>query len=101
MSVVLVAITAVVHHGIIINPGEEFSCEFNHAKKLVAGGSAKIFNAETPKSNENGSDGNGNGQKSNENGESSNTLTDEEIAKKFDKMLRDELILLAEKQKLN
>lgn len=42
MGVVLVAITAVMHHGVIIKPGEEFSCELNHAKKLVAGGSAEM-----------------------------------------------------------
>lgn len=42
MGVVLEAITAVMHHGVIIKPGEAFSCELNHAKKLVAGGSARL-----------------------------------------------------------
>lgn len=42
MGVVLVAITAVMHHGVIIKHGEEFSCELKHAKNLVAGGSAKL-----------------------------------------------------------
>lgn len=93
MGVVLVAITAVMHHGIIIKPGEEFSCDINHAKKLIESGSAKVVNGEVPKSN-------GTGQKNDKNREFSNKLTKEELTKKLEKMLRDNLILLAEKNQI-
>ncbi|MFY0521016.1 hypothetical protein ACOMCU_24805 [Lysinibacillus sp. UGB7] len=107
MGVTLIAITPVMLHGQIIKPDEKFTCDEHYAKKLVAGGSVKIFGLNGEENNENGSFDDGNGQKSDENGsdsngsgESSNAMTEEEMTKKFDKLLRDDLILRAEKHKI-
>lgn len=86
MGVTLIAITPVMLHGQIIKPNEKFTCDEHYAKKLVAGGSVKIFGL--------------NGEESDENGEKSNVLTNEEMTKKFDKKRREDLIVIAEKHNI-
>lgn len=58
MGVILIAITSVIHHGVILQPGEEFACELGYAKKLIKGGSAMLKGAteaeNVPKTDENG-----------------------------------------------
>lgn len=41
-ALILTAITSVFLHGRIIQPGTEFACDMEHAKKLVKGGSARL-----------------------------------------------------------
>lgn len=111
MTIILKAITAVFHQGRIIKPGENFSCQSDYAKKLVANKSASFLHVNKlentmngEENNENGSTTNEadqliaeNGEENNENGEINNEPTGEELTAIFDKMERDELIAIAEK----
>ncbi len=45
-TVILIAETSVFHHGQILPSGTEFACAMDYAKKLVAGGSARLKIAE-------------------------------------------------------
>lgn len=115
MSIKLKAITAVLHHGRIIKPGEVFSCQSDYAKKLVANKSASFFYSNNPGNNKSGVeiDENGStdteieqiiaesGEGNNEIGEINNEPTVEELTAIFDEMGREELIELANKNNIS
>lgn len=108
MSVKLKAITAVIHNGRIIKPGEIFSCQSDYAKKLVANKSASFFYSNNSGNNENGSTDTEieqifaeSGEENNEIGETNNEPTVEELTAIFDEMGREELIELANKNNIS